>query len=184
MKRLFIFFAVLMFTASTLTAQESPKKYGIKSGEIKTVSEVMGKKVDSHSWFDNYGALARADESTMGISVTTILKDGKTYMVNTAAKQVQEMPMQESINYLDLNEDIIAKYKITEVGTDTVSGKECIKYSLEVTEMGQTAKLTVSVWQGFPMKTVTSVGGIDLTVTITEITECEVDPSLFEIPTF
>ena len=33
--------------------------------------------------------------------------------------------------------------------------------------MGQTAKLTVSVSQGFPMKTVTSTMGMDITATIT-----------------
>lgn len=184
MKHLFIISAVMMLAATTLTAQESPKRYGIKSGEFKTVTEVMGQKVNSHTWFDNYGALSRSDESSMGISITTLLKDGKTYMVDTADKQVQEMPVQESINYLDLNEDVIAKYKVSEVGTDVVSGKECIKYSLEVTEMGQTTNLTVSVWQGFPMKTVTSFGGMEITVTITEITEYEVNPTVFEIPEF
>ena len=29
-----------MLTATTLTVQESPKRYGIKSGEFKTVTEV------------------------------------------------------------------------------------------------------------------------------------------------
>ena len=105
-----------MLAATTLTAQESPKRYGIKSGEFNTVTEVMGQKVNSHIWFDNYGALSRSDESSMGISITTLLKDGKTYMVDTANKQVQEMPAQESINYLDLNEDVIAKYKVSEAG--------------------------------------------------------------------
>ena len=75
MKHLFI------ISATTLTAQESPKRYGIKSGEYKTVTEVMGQKVNFHTWFDNYGALSRSDESSMGISITTLLKDGKTYFV-------------------------------------------------------------------------------------------------------
>ena len=92
--------------------------------------------------------------------------------------------MQEYINYLNLDESTVAKYKIREIGMDTITGKECVKYSMEVSQMGQTAKLTVSVWQGFPMKTITNAMGIEMSATITEIKECEVDPSVFEIPSF
>ena len=42
---------------------------------------------------------------------------------------------------------------------ETVSRKECVKYTLEVSQMGQTAQRTVCVWQGFPMKTVTRADG-------------------------
>lgn len=184
MKRFITLFAALMIAVTVTFAQDAPKRYGIKSGEIKTVTEMMGQRIESPSWFDNYGALAASKASANGMEVSTIMRDGKTYMVNHAAKQVQEMPTQESINYLNLDEASIAKYKIKEIGTDTVAGKECVKYSLEVTQMGQTAKLTVSVWNGFPMKSVTSTMGIELVSTITEIKECEVDPSKFEIPSF
>lgn len=118
------------------------------------------------------------------MEITQIVRDGKTYMVNHSAKKVQEMPTQESINYLNMDEATIAKYKIVEDGKETVAGKECTRYKMEVSQMGQTAKLTVSVWQGFPMKTVTSTMGMDITATIIEVTECEVDASLFEIPSF
>ena len=65
-----------------------------------------------------------------------------------------------------------------------MAGKECVKYTLELSQMGQTAKLTVSVWNGIPMKTVTSAGGMDVTATVTELTEEEVDASAFEVPSF
>lgn len=184
MKRVLSLFAALMMAMAVMMAQDAPKRYGIKSGEVKTVTEMMGQRIESPSWFDNYGALMASKANANGMEVSTIMRDGKTYMVNFAAKQVQEMPTQESINYLKLDEATIAKYKIKEIGTDTVAGKECVKYSLEVTQMGQTAKLTVSVWNGFPMKSVTSTMGIELVSTITEIKECEVDPSKFEIPSF
>lgn len=184
MKRFITLFAALM-TAMTVTfAQDAPKRYGIKSGEIMTVTEMMGQKIESPSWFDDYGARIVSKARANGMEITQIVRDGKTYMVNHAAKQVQEMPTQESINYLDLNEATIAKYKIVEDGKETVAGKECTRYKMEVSQMGQTVKLTVSVWQGLPMKTVTSTMGMDITATITEVTECEVDASLFEIPSF
>ena len=94
------------------------------------------------------------------------------------------MPVQESVNYLDLTDEVVAKYKIKEVGNETVVGKECVKYTMEVSQMGQTAHITVSVWQGIPMKTVTSVSGTDVAATITEIVEEPVDASLFTVPSF
>ena len=43
-------------------------------------------------------------------------------MVNETAKQVQEMPVQEDqVNYLDLNDEIVAKYNIKKEGTETVT---------------------------------------------------------------
>jgi len=184
MKRFITFFAVLLMTAFVTMAQDATKRYGIKSGKITTVTEMLGQKIESPSWFDDYGARIVSKASANGMEITQIVRDGKTYMVNHSAKQVQEMPTQESINYLNMDEATIAKYKIVEDGKETVAGKECTRYKMEVSQMGQTAKLTVSVWQGFPMKTVTSTMGMDITATITEVTECEVEASLFEIPSF
>lgn len=184
MKRLITLLSMLLMVSTLMMAQDASKKYGIKSGIITTVSEVMGQKIESKGYFDDYGNLQSSKANSFGMEVSTIHRDGKTYMVNHSAKQVQEMPFQESINYLDLTDEIIAKYKIKEAGNDTVAGKDCVKYTLEVSQMGQTAKLTVSVWNGIPMKTVTSAGGMDVTATVTEVKEEEVDASVFEIPSF
>ena len=184
MKYLTTLRSMLLMASTWMMAQDASKKFGIKSGTITTVSEVMGQKIESKGYFEDYGNLQSSKANTFGMEITTILRDGKTYMVNHSAKQVQEMPVQESINYLDLTDEVIAKYKIKEAGTDTVSGKECVKYTLEVSQMGQTAKLTVSVWNGIPMKTISSAGGMNVTATVTEVTEEEVDASLFEVPTF
>ena len=184
MKRFITLFAMLLVTASVMMAQDASKRYGIKTGKITTVTEMMGQKIESPSWFDDYGARVVTKASMNGIEVTQIVLGEKTYTVIHSAKQVQETPTQESINYLNLDEATIAKYKIMEDGKETVAGKECTRYKMEVSQMGQTAKMTVSVWQGFPMKMVTNSMGMDITTTITEVTECEVDASLFEIPSF
>ena len=118
------------------------------------------------------------------MEVMTIARDGKTYVVIPSAKQVREIPAQESVNYLNLTDDVVEKYKIKEIGKDVVAGKDCIKFSMEVSQMGQTAKLTVSVWEGFAMKTISSAMGVVITAVVTEFKEGDVDPSLFEIPAF
>ena len=184
MKRFITLFSILLVASSILMAQDASKKYGIKSGTITTVSEVMGQKIESKGYFDDYGNLQSSKASTFGMEISTILRDGKTYMVNHSAKQVQELPVQESVNYLNLTDEVISKYKIQEVGNETVAGKDCVKYTMEVSQMGQTLKLTVSVWNGIPMKTVTNANGTDVTATVTEVTEEDVDASMFEVPTF
>lgn len=175
---------MLLMGATVLTAQDTSPKYGIKSGSYTLISEVMGQKVESKGFFDEYGNLQASKTNTFGMEITTVTRDGKTYMVNHAAKQVQELPAQESINYLDLTDAIIAKYKIREAGSETVAGKDCVKYTLTVSQMGQTADLTVSIWCGIPMKTVTSANGMEVTATITQLEEGDIDSSVFEVPSF
>ena len=184
MKRFMVMCMSLLMATTMLMAQNGTKKYGIKSGTITMVSEVMGQKIESTSYFDDYGNLEASNTKTFGMEISTILRDGKTYMVNHSAKQVQELPVQESVNYLNLTDEVISKYKIQEVGNETVAGKDCVKYTMEVSQMGQTLKLTVSVWNGIPMKTVTNANGTDVTATVTEVTEEDVDASMFEVPTF
>ena len=187
MKRILTFFAVLLVAATTM-AQGGAKTYGIKSGEYKTEMNMMGQKVVATVWFDDFGAkqLTKTKVSMMGMDLDmgTLLLDGKTYMINYGEKQVQEMPTQESINYMDLNDDTIAKYKIVMDGVEEVAGKECLVMTAEVNQMGQTAKVKASVWEGIPMKTVTSSMGMDIIITVTDLKEGPVDPSLFKLPEF
>ena len=92
MNRLFSIISVLLIAATTVMAQEGAKRYGVKSATVKMETEMIGQKIVTTSWFENYGNL-EASVTDMGMmKVTTILKDGKTWVVNEAARQVQEMP--------------------------------------------------------------------------------------------
>ena len=184
MKRLFTLLIALTAMSVTLEAQEAPKKYGIKSGNVKTETEMMGQKMISMSWFDDYGALEASKTEMNGMEITTLFRDGKTYAIIPSMKRMQEMPTQESINYLNLTDEVVEKNKIKEVGKETILGKECTTYSLEVSQMGQTAKMTVCVWEGYPMKAITDAMGSVITVKVLEFTEGPVDPSLFELPNY
>lgn len=184
MKRFFTFFTALVVTAAVMTAQDGVKKYGVKSGTVKAVSEVMGQKVEATSYFDDYGAKEVSMTKMGGMDITTISRDGKSWLVNAAAKMVQEMPVQEQVNFLNLTDEIVAKYKIKETGKETVAGKECTCYSLELSQMGQTAKLKVCVWKGYTMKSVTSSMGMEVNAKVTEFTEGPVNAALFEVPEF
>lgn len=183
MKRFFTLCAVLL-VAVTAVAQTGAKRYGIKSGSYKTEMDMMGNAIVQTVYFDDYGAKEATEIDMMGMQMSQIRKDGKTYLVNKGDKSVQEMPAQESINYLDLNDEAIKKFKVKEAGKETVAGKDCTIYTTEINQMGQTAKATVSVWNGFAMKTVINTDFGAFTTKVTEIKEGPVDAAKFEIPKF
>ena len=184
MKRIFSLCAVLLVAVAAM-AQNGTKYYGIKSGTIKIEMDMMGQTIPSTIYFDDYGAKQATSINMMGMEMTQINKDGKMYLVNKGEKSVQEMPQQqEQINYLNLTDEVKAKYKIKEVGKETVAGKECTTYTVEVSQMGQTVKTTVSVWNGIAMKTVADAGGFSMSQKVTEVKEAPVDAAIFEIPKF
>jgi hypothetical protein len=184
MKKFFSFCAVLLVAVAAM-AQNGTKYYGIKSGTIKVEMDMMGQTIPSTIYFDDYGAKQATSINMMGMEMTQINKDGKMYLVNKGEKSVQEMPQQqEQINYLNLTDEVKAKYKIKEVGKETVAGKECTTYTVEVSQMGQTVKTTVSVWNGIAMKTVADAGGFSMSQKVTEVKEAPVDAAIFEIPKF
>ena len=180
MKKIFTLCAVLLVAATAF----GQNRYGIKSGSYKTEMDMMGQVITNTTHFDDYGAKEVTSMSMMGMEMTQIRKDGAMYLVNKGEQSVQEMPVQESINYLNLTDETIAKYKVKETGKETVSGKECTIYTAEISQMGQTAKATVSVWNGFAMKSTIDMGGFAMTQKIVEITEGPVDAALFEVPKF
>ena len=184
MKKIFSLCAVLLVAVAAM-AQNGTKYYGIKSGTIKVEMDMMGQTIPSTIYFDDYGAKQATSISMMGMEMTQINKDGKMYLANKGEKSVQEMPQQqEQINYLNLTDEIKAKYKIKEVGKETVAGKECTTYTVEVSQMGQTVKTTVSVWNGIAMKTTADAGGFSMSQKVTEVKEAPVDAAIFEIPKF
>ena len=191
MKRFFIVCAALLVTVAAL-AQEAPKKFGIKSGEFTTETDLMGQKMNATTYFDDYGnkQYSRTKMSMMGmdIDMATLQRDGKTYMINYGDKTVQEGGMQgmgrQEINFLNLTDEVIAKNKIKEVGEEEVSGKPCKVYTTEVSQMGQTAEVKVYVWEGIPMKTVTNAMGMEIVAKVIEVKEGDVDATLFDVPKF
>ena len=110
MKKIFMICAVLLVAATTFA--QAPR-YGIKSGSYKTEMDMMGQTITNTTYFDDFGAKEATSMSMMGMEMTQINKDGKMYLVNKGEKSVQEMPQQQqSINYLNLTDEVIAKNKI------------------------------------------------------------------------
>ena len=113
-----------MLATVSMTAQDNEpvKKYGFKSAIVKISTDMMGQKVESTAYIDEYGAKEcqkmKLDLAGMGSMETgTISKDGKTWSVNYTMKQVQEVPInpEDQPNFNDLTDAAIEKFKIKEV---------------------------------------------------------------------
>ncbi|MBR5643521.1 MAG: DUF4412 domain-containing protein [Salinivirgaceae bacterium] len=145
--------------------------------------------METTSYFDDYGkkqaAVAVMDQGLVKTETKTLQFEDTIYQINVAMKMGQKVVSPEKpINYLQLTPDDIEKYKIQELGTETVAGRQCTKYSEQITQMGQTVNVEVWVWKGIALKTVMKLGDTEIvSQTATEIQENPtIDPKMFEIP--
>lgn len=172
-----------LLVAVVAMGQTPAKRYGVKSGTVKVVTTMM-EPVESITYFDDYGAKEVTEMNMMGMKMTQLTIGDKMYIINADEKQVQEMPGRDNINYLNLTPEVIKKYNVKEVGKEKVAGKDCIKYTAEIEQMGQKAQVSVSVWNGYAMKSNIDMGGFGISTEVVEFKEGPVDAKLFEIPKF
>lgn len=191
MKRIISLVALLALTLSAAFAQEPVKKYELKSGIIKNVSNALGQEIETQIFFDDYGALettkTRTEIPGKGVvEITTISRDGKVYMINPMMKpSVQEIDVKvdENVNYLNLTDAAKKKYKIEDLGTEKIGDRECTKYSQIVDQSGIKAKATIWVWKGITIKTSIKIMGMEMTTEAVEIQEnAYILPITFEVP--
>jgi hypothetical protein len=193
MKTKLLFTSLLLLTALGLSAQdgdkEAAKRYGFKSATAKFVTSVMGQKVESTTFIDNYGALecqrTKLEVPGMGeVESAVITKEGKVWSVNYALKSIQTVDLEQP-NFLNLTEDVIGKYKIQEVGKEQFLDKECTVYTMENETQGMKAQVKVWVYKGMALKQETSLSGMKIVASATEFKEdAMVLPQVFDVPEF
>ena len=182
MKKLMII-AGLMVLCLGAAAQE--KIYSVKSGKVTMEMDMMGQKIVQQNYFDDYGVKQATVTEFGGNKMRMLVIDGSNVMVNDAEKTATKMPMmgaQERVNFCNLTDKEIKKYKVQELGKETVAGKECTKYSVTLFMMGQPQKQTVWVYKGITLKTTTNsdFGGNQTATKIQE--NVEIPASMFTIP--
>ena len=177
---------LLLLTSFALSAQEA--KYEIKSGIIKKTMEMWGQKMEGALYFDDYGKI-ESTTFTMSMQGTntqmrTINKDGAVTVINLENKTGNRFVLPEKpVNFLNLTQEIKDKHKVKELGEEDILGKSCKKYSMETSQMGQTVSSTVWIWKGIALKTVSSVNGMDISDTATDIREnAAVAADIFTVP--
>ena len=184
MKRLVIL--AVLAAAFCVGANAQEKLYTVKSGIVTMEMDMMGQKVTQKIYFDDYGVKQATVGDFGGRKTRNIVVDGETVMVNDDEKTATKMPMmgqRETVNFSNLDEKAIKKYKVKELGTETVAGKECKKYEVTLFMMGQPQKQTVCVYKGITLKSTSKsdFGSMDQVATKVE-ENVQIDPSMFTLP--
>ena len=186
MKTKLLFATIALFTTFALSAQEA--KYELKSAIIKKSMEMWGQKMEATQYFDDYGK-AESVTLTMEMQGTTtrmrtITKGDIITVLNLDNKTGNRITMPDKqVNFLNLTQEMKDKYKVKELGEETIAGKPCKKYSMEMNQMGQDVSITAWIWKGFALKSVTEAGGMTVVDLTTDIQEnVAVDAENFAIP--
>lgn len=182
-----ILFTFLMLFMTLSVSAQNIKRFGIKSGIVKITTSTMGIKNHSTLYFDNYGAQQMSETSVnLGVVKRTMreytLDDAKISW-NVKQNKAERTPITGPVlNYSDLTDEVKEHYKVKELGTETVLGRECTKYSVEMEENGVQIENTIWVWQGIPMKS-EHVAGVKISMEVTELQEnAKIPDGIFDIP--
>ena len=183
MKRLVI---IAILAAFCMGAQAQEKLYTVKSGVVTMEMNMMGQNIVQKVYFDDYGVKKATVSNFNGQDSRQIVVDGETVMINDAEKTAMKMPMmgmQETVNFSNLDEKTMKKYKVQELGKETIAGKECTKYQVTVMMMGQPQKQTVWVYKGVTLKSSSSSDFGEMVQTATKLQEnVEIPASTFTVP--
>ena len=184
MKRLVIL--AVLAAAFCVGAQAQEKLYTVKSGIVTMEMDMMGQKVVQEIYFDDYGVKQATLSDFGGRKSRNIVVAGATVMVNDEEKTAMKMPMmgqRETVNFSNLDEKAIKKYKVKELGTETVAGKECKKYEVTLFMMGQPQKQTVWVYKGITLKSESKSDFGSMNQTAVKVEEnVEIPASMFVVP--
>ena len=170
-----------------MSAKAQVNMYEVKSGIVTMEMDMMGRKIVQEIYFDDYGAKQATIMEFQGKKMRAIDVKGENVMIDDENKTATKMPAMgmtnEKINFLDKSEKNIRKNKIKELGTETVAGKECTKYSVAVFVMGQVLKQTVWVYKGITLKSSISTDFGEMVQIATNLVEdVEIPAETFEMP--
>lgn len=198
-KLLFLFLALTLIAAcskteekkvestdqQTVAKQETSKpeithRYGIKSGVIQYKAPM---NTNQELYFDDYGAKELFITSIdLGIAKSKsfeIRKDGFVYSYKNGEKEGTKKTWYVSdMDYSKADPKMIARYKVKDLGTETIDGKECKKFSAE---FGNSPIVTWS-WNNIMVKSITQMGGKNFVIEAVKIQDASVDAKMFELP--
>jgi len=162
-------------------------------------------------YFDDYGKKT-ARISVYGENITrTIAIGDTTYTINETENTATAMPIfgggrnsrgggmggfgggfgmggaqigqLGTIDWLNLDKKTIRRNKIKELGEEVVAGVTCKKYSMSPSnQMGFTQNITVCVYEGIPLSTVTESDWATTSQTAQNFIAEDVDPAFFVLP--
>jgi hypothetical protein len=164
-------------------------KYKMKSGILTQTMTMMGMTQKVTVYFDDYGNKenkeTEADMGMVQMDNISLTLDGYLYSIDMSRKIGTKMKIPKTsnkdIDFNKLTEDMMKSMNITKLGTETVLGKTCDKYSMDDASLKM--KIIYCVWDGIPLKMESETMGIKSTLVTTKIDEnASVPADKFEIP--
>jgi len=134
-------------------------------------------------YFDDYGAkevfITSIDFGIAKSKSIQIRKDGFSYSYEEGKTEGTKTAWYaENMDYSKTDPKTMERYKVKDLGTEIIDGKECKKFSAE---FGSSPIVTWS-WNNIMVKSITKMGGNDFVIEATKIQETSVDPKMFELP--
>ena len=134
-------------------------RYGVKSAIIKKTSPFimfMGAVREITVYIDDYGAKeaveVNMDAEQMQQHTLAIREaGGKTIVIDLDGKTASRIQENEPRDYRHLTPEEIKRFKITEAGTETVAGKPCKVFRMDLSEGGEEGYDLIAtryVWEG------------------------------------
>jgi hypothetical protein len=163
-----------------IDASSTTKRYSVKSGNV-VYKTSMG--VVQALYFDDFGAKeAFVTEFDMGIAKikeTQIRKDGFQYLFKEGEKTGTKVKwITNDVDYNNLDVEMMKRYKVKDLGNESIAGRKCKKYSIE---FGSSPMYTW-IWNNIMIKSITKMAGAEMIIEATKIEEGPVDAAIFEIP--
>lgn len=160
-------------------------KYGIKSGIVTFETSMVGMKIKSVLYFDDYGA-KEADEKYVGEDVKSItICDGKEeYSLNLSQKTAipggtcgSGRGIAFRFAWDEVSKEDQAKGK--KLANMNVAGKDCEAFSIDL----GTSVTVYAGWQSICLYLKTSTGGTDAVIQATKVEEnVDIPASKFQVP--
>lgn len=195
MKKLEVFVLFVILTAVTALGQDKDRRVELKSGVITMTSDLLGQTVITKKYIDDYGR--KFAEYTMtpyyedgerkdSLIVGKIRGDINDIVVDYANKVLRVQTLDSTvINFVNLSEAAIKKYKIKRLGEEEVCGEPCVKYSFSYKSQGQNLKYQVWVWKGVTLKQRIKTLFMDYESEATAIqVDVPIDSTVFVVPDY
>lgn len=156
------------------------QRYAIKSVVIY-YNAPMG--VKQELYVDDYGAkevfITSIDLGMAKSKSIEIRKDGYIYKYEDGKPEGTKTKWYTNdMNFDKADPKTIERFKVKDLGTETISGKECKKWGAEFGG----SPITTWVWNNIMIKSITKMGGNDFVIEATKIQETPVDSKIFELP--
>lgn len=176
------------------TEKDHNKRYDIESAVVKYNTNMMGIQSESVLYFKDYGRMECTDSKAKHMGQEShsrrFIKDGYAYTLDMNNKSGSKMKTEklpdsvmnpEDIDFNDIPKGIKKRYNIQLQGEETVIGKTCKVYTMEM-KPGK-AKQIISVWKNIPLRIEFVDEGIQIITTATEIKENpDLPKEIFTVP--